>query len=61
MKIMKIQKEEENNMFKSRREKEIDNLERTVNRNKLKNTGEKMDIIVNTLVEKGIKIRFVNN
>lgn len=40
--------------------KEIDHLEKTVNRNKLKDAGEDINTIVNVLIEKGIKIRFIN-
>lgn len=40
--------------------KEIDNLEKTVNRNKLKDTGENINTIISTLIKKGIKIRFIN-
>lgn len=40
--------------------KEIDNLEKTVNRNKLKDIGEDISTIVSTLIEKRIKIKFIN-
>lgn len=40
--------------------KEIDNLETTVNRNKLKDTGKNINTIVSTLIEKGIKVKLIN-
>ena len=46
-------------MLNIKEETELNNLEDVVNRNKLKVSSEKIDIIVNTLIKNDIKVNFI--
>jgi hypothetical protein len=39
--------------------KELDNLEKAVNKNKLRDKGTSIDTVINTLQSKGINVKYI--